>query len=150
MRHRWFAGLTVALALGTLTTPVRAQERENPQMSAEQRAELSPVFDTFFLRLQRGEAEQVYADWLDDTPMPNLKAAIPGMVEQTQMLLSLYGGIRSWEAVDSECLVPSVCRVRYVVHTQRIPVFFSFDVYRAPSGWKMTRIGFTDQLQNIF
>jgi len=150
MRNTWLAGLTVALALGTLTTPVWAQQSVHPEMSAEQRAELSPVFDTFFLRLQRGEVEQVYADWLDENPMPNLKAAIPAMVEQTQMLLSLYGGIRSWEAVDSECLVPTVCRVRYVVHTYQLPVFFSFDVYRAPSGWKMTRIGFTDQPQNIF
>ena len=150
MHHSSLPGLVAAVLLGLVATPALAQEPEAPRISAEQWAKLNPTLDLFFSRLQAGDVEAAYDGLIGDTPMPNRASVMPTMIAQSQSMLSLYEGVLRWEAVDDECLIETVCRVRYVVHTAQLPVFFTFDVYRAPSGWKVTSITFTDLASRVY
>ena len=150
MRHSSLPGLAAAVVLGLVATPALAQERELPPVTAEQRAGIAPIIDLFLSRLQSEQLELAYAELLGGSPMARREAVIPTMIAQSRAMIEMYEGILTWEEMGSQCLIESVCRVDYVVHTQQLPVFFSFDLYQAPTGWKVTRISFTDQSDKVF
>jgi hypothetical protein len=150
MRHLSLPGLVAAVVIGLFATPALAQERELPPITAEQRAGIAPVIDLFLSRLQSDQLDLAYDDLLGDTPMPTRDAVLPTLIGQSRSILTMYEGVLGWEEVDSVCLAESVCRVLYIVHTPQVPVFFTFDIYRAPTGWKVTRLNFTDQPQNAY
>lgn len=105
--------------------------------------------EQFFRLLQSGQTSKAYEGVGRGTLMEQKKAELQNMANQTAGALQIYGKIVDWELMGEKAWSPSYTTRNYLVRTERGPLFFNVHLYRAPAGWVIGQLYFTDLPKNL-
>lgn len=142
--------LTAAALLCATPSDALTPQDPTPPMTAEAQEQARPLTDAFFRGLQVGETAKAYRDLFAGTLMEAKPEAMQTLITQTDVYLTAYGTLISWQAIRTDCLSPTMCRMLFQMEMKNGPMFVMLLLYRSASGWQANHIFVTDVGMQLF
>jgi hypothetical protein len=148
MKILLFAGLTFVAAT-LVVAPVFAEPVEI-EKKAQELVEPAQQVDGFFARLIEGRVDTAYDQLLLGTKIADLPKETAMLKAKTREAIRVFGGINSYETVDSKDVGKHLKRLTCLSIGKQFPIRWRFYFYNAGSAWKLIDIRIDDRLMDMF
>jgi len=113
-------------------------------------AEPTVQAEKFFLALMKGNINGAYDEIFAGTGIMEANPQSVQMLKmQTQSAFQMYGKAFAFEKIHDEQFSPSLIRLVYLLKFDLLPVTWEMYFYKPRDDWKLSKILFMDQFQNV-